>query len=222
MKASTKDLGVPALLLLLSVVPMAGAVLRLRSLSEPVSAESARFVGSPAPILLHLVSAAVYCLLGAFQFSASVRRRYPGWHRRAGKLVAACGVVAGATGVWMAASYAIPSALQGSLLLLIRLAVGGGMVAAIAVAVLAILRRDVPRHEAWMLRAYALGQGAGTQVLVLGLPSLFTGEIVGPARDVLMGVAWALNLGVAEWLVRRRAAAPVAAGPRLSAAAPPA
>jgi hypothetical protein len=33
-----------------------------------------------------------------------------------------------------------------------------------------------PAHQAWMLRAYALGQGAGTQVLFLLPPQLLSGE----------------------------------------------
>ena len=48
------------------------------------------------------------------------------------------------------------------------LVVGAAMVASIVIAWSSILRRNVPRHEAFMIRAYALGQGAGTQALVLG------------------------------------------------------
>ena len=56
-----------------------------------------------------------------------------------------------------------------------------------------------------MIRAYALGQGAGTQVLVLGPWMLITGESGGLTRDVLMTVAWAINVVVAEVIIRRRA-----------------
>jgi hypothetical protein len=59
-----------------------------------------------------------------------------------------------------------------------------------------------------MIRAYALGQGAGTQVLVLGPGVLLSGEVLGPTRDLLMTLAWAINLAVAEHLIRR------GAGPR--------
>ena len=40
------------------------------------------------------------------------------------------------------------------------------MTASIVLAWAAIRQRDVARHRAWMVRAYALGQGAGTQVLI--------------------------------------------------------
>ena len=114
-------------------------------------------------------------------------------------------------GVWMTAVYAIPAGMQGPLLYCVRLAAGLAMIAAILIAWSSILRRDVARHEAFMIRAYALGQGAGTQVFVLGPWMLITGEQTGLTRDLLMTLAWAINLAVAERIVRR-ARAPGRAG----------
>ena len=53
-----------------------------------------------------------------------------------------------------------------------------------------------------MIRAYALGLGAGTQVFTEGIgEAVFgTGELSG---DLAKGAAWVINLAVAEWLVRR-------------------
>jgi len=68
---------------------------------------------------------------------------------------------------------------------------------------LAILRKDVHQHLAWMTRAYALGLGAGTQVftgmvgvLVFGTPNEFQNAL-------LNGAAWVINLAVAEWSIRK-------------------
>ena len=77
------------------------------------------------------------------------------------------------------------------------------MVACIVLGVSSILRRDVARHEAFMIRAYALGQGAGTQALLLGPWMLIAGDSGGLTRDLLMTLAWAINLAVAEWIVHR-------------------
>jgi hypothetical protein len=82
------------------------------------------------------------------------------------------------------------------------------MVASIIIAVSSILRRNVPRHEAFMIRAYAIAQGAGTQVLVLGPWMLLTGQGVGLPRDLLMVLSWAINIGVAEWIIRARKTRP--------------
>lgn len=218
-KLTKADFKLPALLLGLSLVPMLGGISRLASLSGDAAAapDDARFLAAPAPVSIHVISATLYCLLGAFQFSPGFRVRWPGLHRRAGRLLAACGLVAGATGLWMTAFYPIPTSLQGPILHAVRLAVASAMVASIVIAWRSILRRDVPRHEAFMIRAYALGQGAGTQVVVLLPWMLISGESGGLTRDLLMTLAWTINIVVAERIIRSRAVRRGAAGalPRL-------
>lgn len=201
-----RDLAVPAALLALSLVPTLGGAARLASLSSGAAPTpgDARFLEAPAPVVLHVISATAFCLLGAFQFSSGVRQRWPGGHRRAGRLLVLCGLLAGTTGLWMTARYPIPRSLQGPLLYGVRLAVASAMVASLLVAWRVILRRDVARHEAFMLRAYALGQGAGTQVLVLLPWMLLSGESGGLTRDLLMTLSWLINLAVAEAILRAR------------------
>jgi Predicted membrane protein (DUF2306) len=200
------DWKVPALLLVLSLVPTLGGIARLTSMSgdAAVTPENARFVAAPVPIIIHVISATLYSLLGAFQFSKGFRLRWPGFHRRAGRVLAVCGLVAGLTGVWMTTVYPIPTTLQGPILRGVRLVVGLAMVASIIVAWSSILRRNVPRHEAFMIRAYAIGQGAGTQALIMGPWMLLTGQGVGLTRDLLMTLCWAINIGVAELIIRVR------------------
>ena len=43
------------------------------------------------------------------------------------------------------------------------------MAAAIVLGFTAIRRRDIAAHRAWMIRAYALGLGAGTQAFTEGI-----------------------------------------------------
>lgn len=205
---TARDFAVPALLIVLSIVPTLGGVARLMSLSgkSPVTPENARFLQAPAPVLIHIFSATVFCILGAFQFSRGVRLRWPGWHRRAGRVLGICGLLAGATGLWMTSLYAIPANLQGPFLFGVRLAVALAMILSIVAAWRSILRRDVVRHEAFMIRAYALGQGAGTQAFVLLPWMLVSGESGGVIRDILMTLSWLINLAVAEFVIGRRSA----------------
>jgi hypothetical protein len=53
-----------------------------------------------------------------------------------------------------------------------------------------------------MIRAYALALGAGTQVFTKGIgPALFgTSQLT---LDLSLGVAWIINLAVAEYVIRR-------------------
>lgn len=199
----------PISLLLLSLVPLAAGALRLAGLAgwaggAALTPENARFMAAPAPLVLHIVGASLFCLLGAFQFDPGLRRRSPRLHRAAGRVAAPCGILAASTGLWMTLAYAIPPALQGGLLLGVRVVVALAMALAIVVSVHAVVRHRIARHRAWMVRAYALGQGAGTQVLILLPVSLLAGAPTFLFRDVLMASAWGLNLLVAEWVIRRR------------------
>lgn len=200
------DFHVPAMLVALSVVPTFGGVARLSSVARDttVTVDNARFLHAPIPVIVHVLSATLFSLLGAFQFSAGLRTRWPALHRKLGRLLALFGLVAGGSGLWMVATYPIPTNLQGPLLQVVRWVVGVAMVGSIAIAWSSILRRDVARHEAWMIRAYALGQGAGTQVLVLLPWMLISGETGGLTRDLLMTLSWAINVVVAELVIRRR------------------
>lgn len=202
------DFTVPALLVVLSLIPTFGGVLRLTSLTSKSAAtlENARFLLAPAPVVIHIFGATLFCLLGALQFSRSFRLRWSSLHRRLGRVLALAGLLTATTGLWMTVFYAIPTELQGPLLFGIRLAVACAMIAAILIAWRSILRRNVARHEAFMIRAYALGQGAGTQAVVLLPWMLVSGESGGPTRDWLMALSWAINIAVAEVIIARRRA----------------
>jgi hypothetical protein len=89
------------------------------------------------------------------------------------------------------------------------------MVLSLVLGMAAILRRDVGGHRAWMIRGYAIGLGAGTQVLVSAPWFLIVGTPGELARALLLGAGWVINLAVAERVIRRQTAAPVrAAGMR--------
>jgi len=194
------------LLVVLSLVPVLGGLARLHDLGGggPITEDNARFVAAPAPILIHIFAATAYSLLGAFQFSRGLRIRWPAWHRIAGRILWVCGLLSALTGMWMTMAYAIPASLQGPLLYGVRLTVGIAMTAALALGLRSILRRNIAGHEAWMIRAYALGQGAGTQVLLMLPLILIMGDFPGLKRDIMMTAAWVLNAVIAEGIIRRR------------------
>lgn len=203
------DFKLPIALVLLSIVPMLGGVVRLMSVAgnTAVTPDTARFVHSPVPVLIHILSATLFAMLGAFQFPRAFRNRWPGLHRRVGRVLAVCGLLAGGSGLWMTIFYDIPTSMQGPLLYAVRLVVAIAMIACLIMAWRTILRREVARHEAFMIRAYALAQGAGTQVLVLAPWMIISGESGGGTRDVLMTLSWVINIVVAEAIIWRRRAA---------------
>lgn len=199
---------VPAGLLVLCLVPALGGTSRLLELASgaAITVENARFFASPWPVILHIVGSLAYCVVGAFQFSSGLRRAHPGWHRRSGRWLVPIGLVASLSGLWMTQFYPRATAnFDGPVLYAIRLAVGFAMTCALWRGFLAARRRDFVEHGKWMVRAYALGLGAGTQVLT-HLPWFLFPELRGEVlRTVCMGAGWAINAGVAEWIVARRA-----------------
>jgi hypothetical protein len=84
------------------------------------------------------------------------------------------------------------------------------MITAIIQAVVNIRRRDYRSHGAWMIRAYALGQGAGTQVFT-HLPWFLLVGAPGPtSRAWLMTAGWVINIAVAEWIIAHNVEGPAA------------
>ena len=191
-------------LLLLSLVPCVGGTFRLIELASGSEflPENPRIRSAPIPVIIHLVGAIPYCILGVFQFLPSFRKKYPTWHRRSGRMLVGAGILAALSGLWMAHYYAFSDDLQGPLLYVVRLFVGVAMIAFILLGLSAVFKKRIPAHRAWMIRAYALGQGAGTQVLVI-IPWLLTsGEPIGFTRDILMSLAWVVNIFAAELIIK--------------------
>lgn len=190
-------------LIALALIPVAAGAVRLTVLAGggPISDRNARFFDAPIPVVVHIVSATIFSLLGAFQFAPGFRRDRPAWHRAAGRVVAVAAFGAASSGIWMTNTYAIVPA-DSDLLHGLRLFFGWSMIFATARGLVAILGGHVTSHQAWMRRAYAIGLGAGTQALILGPAMLMFGEPGDACRALMMGAGWLLNLAVAEWLIR--------------------
>ena len=180
--------GVAFAMILLSAVPVAAGTVRLVSLANGVEAtpENVRFVASPVPVVLHVVGAMVLLVPGAFQFVPGLRRRAMGWHRWMGRLAVGAGVVVALSGLWMAQFYRLPIH-DGALVYAFRLVFGAGMTYAFVKAFVAVRRRDIAGHRAWMVRGYAIGLGAGTQVVTLLAGEVALGPPDAMARGWLMG-----------------------------------
>ena len=218
---STRSTGwVPFALLALVLVPAISGSLRLIEVAggPHVMPANPSITASPAPVVVHIVSAVLYAVLGAFQFSSALRRRHPRWHRRAGRVLVVLGLAVAFSALWMTQFYPRHPG-TGDLAYVFRLAFGSGMAACIVLGFTAIRGGDVARHRAWMTRAYALALGAGTQVITLGVGQAVFGsnELT---TDLGLGAGWAINLAVAEYVIRRQrvrgplpAKAPATIGP---------
>jgi len=130
---------VPFALVALVVVP-AGS-LRLIELAggPPVLPANPRITASPLPVVVHIVCAVAYAILGAFQFSSGLRRRWPGWHRAAGRVLVVLGLAVAFSALWLTQFYP-RQPNTGELLYVFRLAFASGMAASITLGFAAIRR----------------------------------------------------------------------------------
>jgi hypothetical protein len=133
------------------------------------------FLEFPVATALHVILGGVYLALAPFQFAKRIRSRHLGYHRWAGRVLVAIGLLVGAAGVFMAV--VIPAAgwservVVGSFGLLFLLALGKGF--------LHVRAGRVAMHREWMIRAFAIALAIATTRLI-SVPALL---IVGIHTD---------------------------------------
>lgn len=199
---------VPVALLALSFIPLTAGTLRLIQLAggPAVIPADDRFTGFPVALVVHIVGAAVFALGGILQLMPRFRRKHLTWHRRTGRVLAVAGLMVAGSALWLTLVYS-PKPGTGDVLYAFRLTFAAAMVGAIVLGVRAARAHQIPIHRAWMIRAYAIGLAAGTQVFTepLGGALFGTGDV---RDDLAKGAAWALNLAIAEWAIRRQPGRP--------------
>ena len=190
-----------ALYLVTGLTLLMGAV---RSVEVPLGAlpeDSLHLAATPLAIGLHALSATLFGLIGPWQFSRTLRRRFGRAHRVAGRVFAVSGVAMGITGLRLVMAHADRSAplVDGA-----RAAFALGLIVTLALAVQAIRLGRVETHRDWMIRSYALGMGTAP-IAVIFLPIyVVTGTPpMGPAADALFIGSWVASVLVAELVIRR-------------------
>jgi uncharacterized membrane protein len=187
----------------LSAIPLSAGALRLVQLAggpDVISADI-RFAGFPLPLIAHIVGSAVFALGAIAQFATRFRRRHPAWHRRAGRVLVITGMLVAISALWMTL-FSAPQPGTGTLLYAFRLTFASAMAACLTLGVAAVRRHDLAAHRAWMMRAYAIGVGAGTQAFTEGVAeAIFPAGVL--TGDLAKGAGWIINLAVAEWIIRR-------------------
>ena len=133
-----------ALLVVLGLLPLLPAVgrmvVRFADVGAPpeMLADTSRFFVMPVPVAVHIVSACLFTLVGALQFSKTLRRSR--WHRLSGRVLVIAGVLAAGSGLWLTNFYP-PLGNEGPLLYFFRTAAGLGMLWFLVQGYLAARRR---------------------------------------------------------------------------------
>lgn len=176
---------VPALLWLLASVTLLSGVVRLVVTGQalvtgvmPPDPGEAAFVHHPGIAALHILPGIAFMALGPLQFIPGIRQRRPGLHRWSGRVFITAGALTAVSALVMNVVFP-PVGGPGKESAVYTISVA--LLAALAIALSAILHRDVPRHRAWMIRAFAIGLSISTQRLyfipmfaLYGMPDNFT------------------------------------------------
>ncbi len=195
----------PIFIILLGIVPiLAGIARSLQILGLPIGLpDIERILSSRTDILIvHITTGVMFCTLGAFQFSPRLRKRHPLFHRWAGRTLFAAAIMLGLSTLWLALFF--PQAIyNGSIVKAVRLIVISSFLVMIVLGFSAVRRKDFVAHQAWMIRAMALSLGTGTQVYFFVVWMMISNVDNDLIRGSIFAFASALNLVIAERIVRR-------------------
>lgn len=193
----------------LTAIPVLVALVRVAEVaSGSYPAESARLAVAPVAWVAHSLAGAAFGVSGPLQFALALRRKFGALHRLSGRIFVASGAVLGLSGLSLLAQVQPQST---ELLLLARVVFSLALLAALVISLTAIHDRDLPRHRAWAVRAYAIGMGSGTVWVPLLPVTLITGtELTGLPMDLIFVAWWILSIAVAEAILRH----PIRSAPR--------
>jgi hypothetical protein len=168
------------------------------------------------PVLtgVHVILGGLYLLLAPVQFLPAIRDRFPAYHRFAGRLLVAVGLLVGASAfgisVWIPYSGWSETVIVGGFALFYFFAIALGFAHARA--------RRFELHREWMMRAFSIGLAVATMRLIF-IPWLTLLLASGPPvveqiqmlTIVSFTVAFVVHaLGAELWILRTRAAGTVA------------
>jgi Predicted membrane protein (DUF2306) len=162
--------------------------------AQVIPAMQAAFRAHPLGIYTHIVGGVVALALGPLQFSTRLRSRRVAVHRWIGRTYLLAVAFGGCGGLYMAFfAYGGSAARFGfGALALVWLFTGTR-------AYVAIRRRAIDSHRAWMVRNFALTFAAVTLRIYLPLSSV-VGIEFDTAYPIIAWLAWVPNLLIAEWL----------------------
>ncbi len=153
-------------------------------------------------VWIHVALGAGYLIFAPFQFVAAIRSRAIGYHRWAGRTLAAIGTLIGTAALFM--SVAIPVAGWPE-----RIVVGSFSIFylySLAQGVRAIRAKRIESHREWMIRAFAIALAiATTRIIGTAVIALSNDPSLDDLKDVFnasITTALFLHLAVAEVWIR--------------------
>jgi len=172
------------------------------------------FLEFPAIVALHVILGGLYLALAPFQFVKRIRSRHIGYHRRAGRVLVATGLVVGTTALFVGLVIPFSGWAERAIIGLF----GGLFLFALFKGFVHVRAGRVALHREWMIRAFAIGLSIATQRLIF-VPAFFL--VADPTLEQTQAIsaaaflaAFVVHAGVAEAWIRltRKRRVPRASG----------
>ena len=199
---------VMALLLFVGLASVINRMLFLaeaQSVADPAAVYSAfdvRYAQLAVTSWLHLLPALIIAIAGPLQFVRAVRKRWPTWHRLAGRCYLIAGLVGATTGFIIGGLNPF-TGLSGPGF---NEAVATGVFSAyiiwaLAMAYLCVRRRDFARHREYMMRSWSLMMAIATERILLLVLEVTTDVEIAILFGTTFWLAGAINVAVVEaWI----------------------
>jgi uncharacterized membrane protein len=161
---------------------------------------SAHLGAAPISWFVHVLAGFAFGITGPVQFVRALRHRFGRLHRVSGRIFVVSGVIIGLSGLSILAQV---TPVRTPMVDIARGVFGVVLLITLAMAMMAIRKRDFVRHRAWAIRAYAVGMGLGTVALVFIPLYIITGQPpFGLLSDILFVVTWVLTIVLGEVVAR--------------------
>ena len=131
---------------------------------NPAAAVDEAFAAYPILTYVHILPGALFMILGPLQFVRRLRTSHPGFHRRSGRVIFACGLVIGISALALTFQTAVGGATERAAVVLFAIVFLFELIRAFAL----IRRRRIVLHREWMIRAFAIGLAIATIRPIIG------------------------------------------------------
>lgn len=198
---------VPPVLWLLGSLAILSAVYRMLITTQalatgtlPADPADVHYVKHVLMISLHIIPGLCFLILGPLQFVPTIRARWPKFHRWSGRIFIVSGLITAVTAVTMNMVFPpVGGLFKSAAVYIFSLA----QIITLIVALHAILHRNIARHRAWMIRAFAIGLSVSTMRFFF-IPAYFLYGIPDDFTIALgMWVGFLTNIFIAELILWR-------------------
>ena len=193
--------GIPAIFIVSNVL------IGLAANEMPLELVNTIYLSRPWAVIIHGISGVLFFISAPMQFSPALRSKYLKLHKYSGYLVFVSGYIMALSAVWMHHTLT-PNDLGPRYIGLVIMAFA--MCLCFSMALKHIIQKNVPAHQAWVIRAMAVTLGAITYlfieitfILTLGQIDGFKPLILELLHNYGRIVAVAVNLLIAQRLITR-------------------